>query len=131
MNKYFSNLFVQTLVVLPFLPDEGVLHPRPAAHLPLVEAIQDIHHPGAGHHLVISSGHIVDSILFIFQSLCNCDYIYCFYILEWIHFFRRFLHSVCFFCAEERKKAFFYFTEIVSNIVFCHYPVDIFIFIYV
>ena len=51
MNKYFSNLFVQTLVVLPFLPDEDVLHPRPAAHLPLVETVQDIH-PGAGHHLV-------------------------------------------------------------------------------
>ena len=52
-TKYFSNLFIQTPVVLPFLPDEDVLHPRPApaAHLPLVETVQNIH-PGGRHHLV-------------------------------------------------------------------------------
>ena len=106
MNKYFSNLFVQTLVVLPFLPDEDVLHPRPAAHLPLVETVQDIHHPGAGHHLVtgLLSGHIVDSILFIFQSLCNCDYIYCFYILRSI-FFDVFFRSAS---SAQRKQFLFY-----------------------
>ena len=38
-TKHFSNLLVQTLVVLPFLPDEDILHPRSAAHLPLVDTV--------------------------------------------------------------------------------------------